>query len=167
MADGSGSNPSPAKEQPSASPSRNDDETADRGIPILIVEDNAGDITLLRTALTRKRLGGALTIVREDDAALRFADTIDSQPDAVCPLLVILDLNLPKVGGREILKRFRESARLSAVPIVILTSSEDQRDKDAALSLGATRYLHKPLNLEEFMNIGAIVEALLSTRSDG
>ena len=131
-------------------------------MPILIVEDNAGDITLLRTALKRRRLDGELTIIRDGESALKFADTIDTQPDAACPHLVILDLNLPKVNGREILKRFRASVRLSTVPIVILSSSADERDKVAALSLGATAYLNKPLNLEEFMDIGATVEALLS-----
>jgi chemotaxis family two-component system response regulator Rcp1 len=135
-------------------------------MPILIVEDNAGDITLLRTALKRKRLDGALTVVRDGESALKFADIIDSRPDAVCPDLVILDLNLPKVNGREILKRFRRSVRLSAVPIVILSSSADERDKVAALSLGAKRYLHKPLNLEEFMDIGTLVEALLSAGNE-
>ena len=133
---------------------------------ILIVEDNAGDIMLLRTALKRKRLDGELTIVRDGESALKFADTLDSRPDAVCPHLVILDLNLPKVNGREILKRFRTSLRLSTVPIVILSSSADERDKIAALSLGATQYLHKPLNLEEFMDIGTTVEALLSSGSE-
>ena len=170
MAEGSGSNPSPAKDPLSGSASRPSDDTADRGIPILIVEDNAGDISLLRTALKRKRLDGQISVVRDGEAALKFADSLDSegsspgdsQPQAVCPQLVILDLNLPKVNGREILKRFRASARLSTVPIVILSSSQDDRDKVAVLNLGATRYLHKPLNLEEFMDIGSAVEALLS-----
>jgi DNA-binding response OmpR family regulator len=113
-------------------------------------------------ALKRKRLDGQLIIVRDGDAALKFADNMDAQPDAVCPHLVILDLNLPKVNGREILKHFRASARMRTIPIVILSSSEDERDKIAAFSLGATQYLHKPLNLEEFMDIGTTVEGLLS-----
>src|SRR4051812_13877559 len=113
---------------------------------ILIVEDNAGDIILLRTALKRKGLDADLTIVSDGESAMKFADTIDSQPDAVCPRLVILDLNLPKVNGREVLKRFRTSLRLGPVPIVILSSSADERDKIACLSLGATCYLSKPLN---------------------
>jgi len=137
-----------------------------RAVPILIVEDNAGDITLLRTALQRKRLDGELIVVRDGEAALKFADGIDSEPDGACPRLVILDLNLPKVNGREILKRFRASPRMSAIPIVILSSSQDERDKVAVLNLGATRYLHKPLNLEEFMEIGTTVEELLAVDSD-
>jgi two-component system, chemotaxis family, response regulator Rcp1 len=132
---------------------------------ILIVEDNAGDITLLRTALKKKRLDGMLTVVRDGESALKFADTIDSLPDAVCPDLVILDLNLPRVDGREILKRFRASGRLRTAPILVLSSSGDERDKVAALSLGATQYLHKPIDLEEFMNIGTTVEALLSSQA--
>ena len=130
------------------------------------MEDNAGDISLLRTALKRKRLDGELIIVRDGEAALKFADSIDSQGDVVCPHLVILDLNLPKVNGREILKRFRACVRLSTVPIVVLSSSQDERDKVAALNLGATRYLHKPLDLEAFMDIGTTVEGLLSSGND-
>ncbi len=128
---------------------------------ILIVEDNAGDITLLRTALKARRLDGEMTIIRDGESALAFADTIDAGPEATCPRLVLLDLNLPKVNGREILKRFRTSVRLSAVPIVVLSSSSDERDKASALTLGATRYLQKPLDLTAFMDIGAIVEGLL------
>ena len=166
MADGSGSNPNPARDQISNSASLHRDEPAGRAIPILIVEDNAGDISLLRTALKRKRLDGELIIVRDGEAALKFADSIDSQGDVVCPHLVILDLNLPKVNGREILKRFRACVRLSTVPIVVLSSSQDERDKVAALNLGATRYLHKPLDLEAFMDIGTTVEGLLSSGND-
>lgn len=131
---------------------------------ILIIEDNAGDITLLRRALDNKRLGGTLTVVRDGASALDIADTIDSLPDAVCPDLVILDLNLPKVDGREILKRFRASMRLSRAPILVLSSSRDERDKVSALSMGASEYLHKSLDLEEFMSIGKTGEALLSSR---
>jgi len=128
---------------------------------ILIVEDNAGDITLLRTALKAKRLDGEMTIIRDGESALAFADTVDSGLDTQCPRLVLLDLNLPKVNGREILKRFRTSVRLSAIPIVVLSSSSDERDKAIALTLGATRYLQKPLDLTAFMDIGTVVETLL------
>lgn len=130
------------------------------------MEDNAGDITLLRTALRRKRLDGDLTVFRDGEAAMKFADAIEAQPNAACPRLAILDLNLPKVNGRDVLKRFRESARLGAIPIVILSSSSDERDKIATLDLGATCYLQKPLNLAEFMEIGTAIEALLRESGD-
>ena len=82
------------------------------------------------------------------------------------PDLVILDLNLPRHDGLEILRFIRKSGELANLTVVILTSSDSPTDTEAALGLGADRYIRKPSNLESFMEIGGILKSLLAGRAD-
>jgi DNA-binding response OmpR family regulator len=90
---------------------------------------------------------------------MQFVAATDADPHRPLPSIVILDLNLPKVHGLNVLQRIR-SSRLSGLPIVILSSSDDKRDKRIAAELGVTRYIRKPMDLEGFMGIGRIIEAV-------
>ena len=81
-------------------------------------------------------------------------------PLAVCPNLMIIDLNLPRRSGREVLELMRRGARCRTVPVVVLSSSDAAQDKEAATRLGASKYISKPSRLDEFLAIGAILRDL-------
>jgi len=132
-----------------------------RNTPILLIEDNAADITLIRSALQRRGLTGDVTVIRDGEKAIQYASDLDACPDRPLPGLVIMDLNLPKVDGRDVLRRFHSSL-LARVPVVILSSSDAERDRQATAELGAKRYIKKPMNLPEFMEIGRLIENVLT-----
>lgn len=124
-----------------------------------MVEDNSGDVGLIRQSLKEHGIGVELDVVSDGEKALKFIDEVEAGR-AVCPSLVILDLNLPKTDGREVLQRIRESS-LRKVPVAVFSSSGAVEDKQAAARLGADRYIQKPSNLDDFLGIGGIVKILL------
>ena len=127
---------------------------------ILLVEDNEGDVGLVREALEEHGVEGELTVIGDGSTAAAFIANLDSQPGR-CPDLVILDLNLPRLPGREVLKAIRQSQKCKEVQVVILSSSEARQDKAQTAALGASRYIMKPLRLEEFLGLGAIFRSML------
>jgi DNA-binding response OmpR family regulator len=127
---------------------------------ILLIEDNLADVGLVREALVEHGVEGELLVIGDGDKAFRFVQGLDIQP-ANCPDLVILDLNLPKRSGREVLQAMRQSANCKDTTVVILSSSDAQQDRTDARVLGANLYLQKPSRLEEFLGLGAIFKALL------
>jgi CheY-like chemotaxis protein len=129
-------------------------------LSILLVEDNPADVTLVREALDEHAVEADLIVISNGEDAFRFIDAV-ALGTAACPSLIILDLNLPRRSGREILAHFRKAAGCTDVPVVILTSSDAPRDREQTAALGATHYIRKPSNLEEFMAIGALLKAML------
>ena len=129
---------------------------------LLIVEDNSGDVLLIRESLRRHGLRGQVTVATTGEEAIRLIDEIDRSPGAPRPRLVILDLNLPRKPGLEVLKRLRQSSRASDIPVMILSTSDAPTDREAALQLGANRYLRKPGNLQDFMAIGGVIKTMLA-----
>ncbi|MBW4462184.1 MAG: response regulator [Nodosilinea sp. WJT8-NPBG4] len=113
--------------------------------PILLVEDNPDDERLTLRALRRSNLTNAILVARNGEEALR--QVFGSTP---LPCLVLLDLKLPKVNGLEVLQQIRASARTRLLPVVILTSSSEDRDIIESYSLGANSYVRKPVNIDEF-----------------
>jgi DNA-binding response OmpR family regulator len=99
-------------------------------------------------------------VLTDGEVALKFLDRIDVYEEP-CPSLVILDLNLPRRSGAEVLKRIRDSLRCNRVPVLILTSSENQRDREEVARLGASRYVVKPFHLDEFVQLGSLFRQLL------
>ncbi|MGH9633004.1 MAG: response regulator [Bryobacteraceae bacterium] len=130
---------------------------------ILLVEDNPADVTLVREALEEHRVDCNLVVLRDGEEAVEFIEQVD-EGDAACPQLVILDLNLPKKTGREVLERMRTSPVCGRVPVAILSSSDAARDKEVTARLGVSRYIRKPSNLDEFLRIGGILKDLLTAR---
>ncbi len=106
--------------------------------------------------------GVTLRIVVQSDGekAMGFMDDVDAGR-RICPALAILDLNLPRIGGCEILERIRRSQGCGKVPVVVFSSSDSGRDKQMAESLGASRYIKKPSNLEDFLEVGKMLRELL------
>lgn len=126
-----------------------------------MVEDNSGDVALIRQSLTEHGVELDVVVMTDGEKAVRFMDDVDAGA-VPCPVLVTLDLNLPKRSGREVLLRIRESQFCRNVPVAIFSSSDAAKDKEEAASLGANRYIKKPSNLDDFLKIGSVLNALLN-----
>lgn len=120
-------------------------------VDILVVEDDAHDSELTSRALKSLSDINSVRIVEDGQAALDFLHGDSSPP--IPPKLILLDLNLPKIHGLEVLRRLREDERTQAIPVVILTSSKQASDLDTAYSLGVNSYLCKPIDLDGFLGI--------------
>lgn len=119
---------------------------------ILLVEDNLGDIELTKEALDTRELASELHVVRDGAAALDFLRRLGPYGDAPRPDLVLLDLNLPRLTGQEVLEEVKRDEALMAIPIVVLTSSAEAEDVTSSYSLHANCYVQKPVGLDEFID---------------
>lgn len=130
-------------------------------ICVLLVEDNPSDVVLVREAMEESSVRAEVLVVNDGQKAMEFVDAADSsggpQPD-----FVILDLNLPKRSGHEVLRHLRASRTLKDVPVLVLSSSDAPRDRDAAQSLGVSHYVRKPSRLEDLAAMSFIVGAFLT-----
>lgn len=135
-------------------------------ITILLAEDNPGDVFLIRRALEKHGLVARLEVVEEGQAAIRYLDAMDADPQVNPPDIALLDLNLPRASGSRILARIRQSPRCASIPAIIVTSSDSPLDRDSAAKLGATAYFQKPGDLIGFMQLGQVVRNALET-ADG
>ena len=122
---------------------------------IVVAEDNPADVRLIREALEEYRIKGSLVVFTDGEKAIQYLDAIDAQLGRV-PDLVIIDLNLPKKSGHEVLERMRRSVRLDHTPAIVLTSSYTREDRAEAVRLGASVYIRKPTHLQDFIDVGAI-----------
>jgi len=127
---------------------------------ILLEEDNPADVYLIRTALEEHGVDLPLQVAADGSEVLRVIQEEESLAETRLEL-IILDLNLPRHDGIEILRRLREAERLARIPVVVLTSSDSPSDRMAASELGAACFLRKPSNLEQFLSLGAVFKALL------
>jgi CheY-like chemotaxis protein len=125
---------------------------------VLLAEDNAADVYLIREALREHGVNCELRVAADGQEVLEVLKGNKPQVEGI--KLLILDLNLPRHDGIEILERLRNSG-LRNIPIVVLTSSDSQRDRDLAMKLGAVRFLRKPSELEQFLSLGAVFKELL------
>ncbi len=128
---------------------------------ILLAEDNPADVYLIREALREHGVEASVRVASDGREVLRLICPEKTEASAPHFDLIILDLNLPRHDGIEILEQLRGSALLSSVPVVVLTSSDSPRDQKIANQLGATRYLRKPSNLEQFLALGEILKSLM------
>jgi CheY-like chemotaxis protein len=129
---------------------------------ILLAEDSSGDVLLIRHALREHDVPFALHVAPDGAAAIDFVLRMGT-PGVPCPDLVLLDLNLPKVDGAEILSAIRMRSECSETPVIVITSSDAPSDKQRLENLGVTRYFRKPSDLAEYMQLGAaVLEALAS-----
>ena len=132
---------------------------------VLVVEDNDADVFLLREAISLHHLGVDLDVVDNGAVAVAWIEKTDSDPSAPCPVLCLLDMNLPSKGGREVLRYLRGSRRLARVPVIVTTSSESQIDRDEIMRLGANAFFHKPISYIDFMCIGGLMSSFLPARA--
>ncbi|MBX5496513.1 MAG: response regulator [Bryobacteraceae bacterium] len=130
-------------------------------VHILLAEDNPADVIFVREALLEHGIPNKMTVVANGDDVLRFFDRMGIQPNEDCPELILLDLNLPRAGGWELLARLRAHPLCALLPVVIVTSSNAPEDRQMAASLGA-EYFRKPVDLDEFLKLGAVVKEVLN-----
>jgi two-component system, chemotaxis family, response regulator Rcp1 len=160
---GSGSSPNSDRDQPSASPSRS--EQSATHLLILIVEDNAADALLIIRAIKAAKLDADMHVVKDGEQAVEFLDAAKGGPDGRRPSLVILDINLPKMQGSEVLQHMRKSRGWSDVPVIAVSTSDSAHDRELMTKLGANQYFRKPSAYAEFMKLGDRIRDLLDSQS--
>ena len=144
----------------SSTPSRT--PTNHRSPFVLLVEDSPADIYIVRESLKRHLKDIELQVLSDGEKAFDLIEATEADDSAASPAILILDLNLPKRSGQEILRRIRQSSKLGRIPVVIFTSSDSPADRAETTRLGATAYFRKPADLEEFMCIGKVVQSVLT-----
>ncbi len=117
---------------------------------ILLVEDNPEDVRLTRRSFRENHIINDLVVVGDGAEALAYLQRASTDPDGVLPSVTLLDLNLPKLDGLELLQRIRADPKLKRIPVVILTSSKEEIDLVRSYELGANSYIQKPVEFEEF-----------------
>lgn len=122
-------------------------------VEILLVEDNPADVRLTQEALTEEKLHNNMSVVNDGVEALDFLRKKGKYANAVRPDLILLDLNLPKKDGREVLKEIKEDDNLKAIPVVVLTVSKAEEDVLKSYNLHANCYITKPLDLNQFSRV--------------
>jgi chemotaxis family two-component system response regulator Rcp1 len=130
---------------------------------IVLVEDSRADIFLVRQALAQSGLEHELLVFEDGSRAISFLSRVGQ--DVPRPDVVLMDLNLPKVDGTELIRRLREHADCKLVPVIVVTSSDSPKDRARTAALGISEYFCKPSDLTEFMRLGALVRAVLEGRT--
>jgi CheY-like chemotaxis protein len=132
-----------------------------RPIQVFIVEDNDPDVYLVEEALRSQGISAQLQRCQDGEEAIRAVSQIDA---ARLPDIIIIDLNLPKVTGLEVLKHVRSLKQFDGVPVLVLTSSQSRTDRALSQQFGANAYIAKPPTLPEFLsNVGSGIRALLAS----
>jgi two-component system response regulator len=129
-----------------------------KAVDILLVEDDLGDIDLTREAFEESKLKVNLNVVRDGVEAIAYLHQEAEYTNAVPPDLILLDLNLPRKGGREVLQYIKHNDQLKHIPVVVLTTSDSDEDIFKSYDLGANCYVNKPLGLDEFTEMVSSIE---------
>jgi CheY-like chemotaxis protein len=126
---------------------------SDAALPVLLVEDTEHDIVATKRAWTQHKIPHPLIVVRDGEECLDYLfhrNQYQTEASAPRPLLILLDLNLPKVDGLTVLQQVRADKALQGIPVIILTTSQSQEEKSRGYSLGVTRFLRKSVDYEKF-----------------
>src|SRR5271165_6393439 len=157
-----GSSPNPERVPPSISLSRRKEGirmNPVRAIDILLVEDSPSDVRLTREALKEAKVLNMLHVVQDGTAALEFLRKHGQYGGSPRPDLILLDLNLPKKDGREVLAEIKQDETLKCIPVVILTTSRAEEDVIRSYNLHANAYVTKPVDLKQFLEVIRTIEA--------
>ena len=127
-------------------------------VEILLVEDNPGDVRLTQESLKESKMHNNLNVVQDGVEALKYLQREEPYENSVRPDIILLDLNLPRMDGRELLKIIKEDASLRRIPVVILTTSDSEKDILATYDLYANCYITKPIDLNRFAEIVKTIE---------
>jgi len=124
---------------------------------ILLIEDDPDDVELLQDALTKHEVLYQMDVVKDGNAAINHFKTSNNYPD-----VIILDFNLPKVHGREVILTIKSTSSFNSIPLLILTTSSAKEDIDYSYQHGADKYLLKPINLEQIKKTVDTIVALVN-----
>jgi len=131
-----------------------------------MVEDDPGDVFLIREALKSSSLDFSLHHVDNGEKALDFLHHRGPFRDAAIPDLILLDLNLPRVNGVEVLRDVKSVPELSSIPVIVLTTSKSEADANLCRQLGASEFVSKAPSYEEFLSVGKLIERFWYSRSE-
>ena len=135
---------------------------------ILLVEDNRGDVLLVQESLKEHGITHELHVVTDGAAAIRFLAAAGAPGAAPLPDLLLLDLNLPRVDGPQVLHEVREHSLLAKMPVIVVTSSDAPSDRARVNALGISHYFQKPCDYDGFMKLGEVVrEVMADPRQNG
>lgn len=134
-----------------------------RPAEFLLVEDNPGDVRLTREALIESKVSNNLSVVGDGQEAMAFLRREGKYADALRPDIILLDLNLPKKDGREVLAEIKSDPLLKRIPVVIITSSEAEQDVLRTYDLHVNCYVNKPVDLDQFVKVVQSVETFWLT----
>lgn len=126
-----------------------------QSVQILLVEDNPDDVEITTRALAKSRIGNGLAVVRDGQEALdylRREGDYGGNPDLPRPDLVLLDINLPRVNGLEVLARIRSDKAIARLPVIMLTASSQEEDIVRSYDAGANSFIQKPVEFEKFVH---------------
>ncbi len=126
------------------------------------MEDSKADLFLIRQAISAAEVDAVVSVVRDGHQAVEFIDEVDASQGAGCPDLVLLDLNLPKKDGIEVLRHMRESEVCRNALVLVVTSSDSASDREAVKALGFNGYFRKPSAYAEFMKLAPVIRELLT-----
>lgn len=129
-----------------------------KAIHLLLVEDNEGDILLTTEAFEEAKIHIELSIVRDGKEAIDFVRKQGKYSDAVLPDIVLLDINLPKINGHEVLEYMKGNENLKHIPIIMLTTSSSQKDINASYNNFVNCYITKPVDASEFLTVISAIE---------
>ena len=131
-----------------------------RGKPvsILLVEDNPGDLRLAQEVFKEGKLCSNLMTVKDGVEAMSYLRKEGQYSDAAKPDLILLDLNLPKKSGQEVLKEIKNDREFGQIPVIILTSSKSEEDMNAMFDLHADAYINEPINVDHFIQVGKCID---------
>jgi CheY-like chemotaxis protein len=128
----------------------------DRESPILIVEDRLADLDLAKRVFARRRLFHPIQEARDGEEAIAYIDRWEAGERL--PVLILLDLALPKMSGLEVLRQFKAHPKISAIPVVVFTTSAEERDIQEAYRLGCNSYIVKPVEFSKFVKVASQLE---------
>ncbi|HYZ86532.1 MAG TPA: response regulator [Bryobacteraceae bacterium] len=140
------------------------DGNAARSVEILLVEDNPGDARLMKEALKEGEIPHQLNVVPDGELAIQYLRKVGKYEHATRPDLIVLDLNLPKRDGRQVLEEIKRDEELRVIPVVVLTTSKATSDVNAAYQLQANCYIQKPVDLHRFWDIIRSIEGFWLNR---
>lgn len=129
-----------------------------KDVHILLVEDNEGDIVLTKEALSDAKIKNKVTVTRDGEEAINYLNNAIPDPDQLMPDLVLLDINLPKIDGKEVLHYIKNNPALKKTPVVILTTSSSELDVTDSYNNYANCFITKPVDLNKFFDVVRMIE---------
>lgn len=124
--------------------------------PILLIEDNPMDVDLTRRAFTKRKLLNPIQVARDGEEALTYLQKWEEGERL--PVIILLDLKLPRIDGLEVLRQFKQHPKARAIPIIVMTSSNDDKDILEAYTLGANSYIIKPVDFDKFIQVAEQID---------
>jgi chemotaxis family two-component system response regulator Rcp1 len=131
---------------------------AGKTIEILLIEDSPGDVRLIQEALREGKVRNTMSVVGDGVAALAFLHKQGKYAQAARPGLILLDLNLPKKNGFEVLREIKNDENLKNIPVVVLTTSQSEQDIVKSYDLCANAFITKPVDLDQFLSVVKVIE---------